>query len=80
MAESTPLEDVKTKKKGSHCRYFKTKVIEQSNSEKINETIQEHIDEKSIVLSVKATNYIDISEYVETHINENQIKKQPLQP
>jgi hypothetical protein len=70
MAESTPLEDVKSKKRSTHCRYFKMKVIEKSNAESVNTTIEESINEKSIVLSDKATNYIDISRYVETHLSE----------
>jgi hypothetical protein len=75
MAESTPLEDVKSKKKSTHCRYFKMKVIEKSNAESVNTTIEESINEKSIVLSDKATNYIDISRYVETHISEKSNKE-----
>jgi len=75
MAESTPLEDVKSKKRSTHCRYFKMKVIEKSNAESVNTTIEESINEKSIVLSDKATNYIDISRYVETHLSEKSNKE-----
>lgn len=70
MAESTPLEDIKKDKKSSHVRYFKMKVLDTAKSEDINETVKESISEKSIVLSDKATTYVDISKYVETHITE----------
>lgn len=68
MAESTPLEDITTGKKSSHCRYFKMKVMESHLKEEINEVVQTNINEKSIVFSDKSTSYVDISELVETHI------------
>lgn len=70
MAESTPLEDVKTGKKSSHCRYFKAKVLTDHTAGQINETLKGSIDEKSIVFSDQSTSYIDISDYVELHITE----------
>ena len=75
MAESTPLEDLKSGKKSSHCRYFKMKVLDVKDADEISDTIRENIDEKSIVLSDKATTYIDIAKYVETHITEKSTKE-----
>ena len=75
MAESTPLENIKTKKKSSHLRYVKMKVLQAKDSDEINKTIIENIDEKSIILSDKAKTYIDISKYVEAHITEKSTKE-----
>ena len=68
MAESTPLEDIETGEKSSHCRYFKAKVLESHLKDGINQTVFESIDEKSIVFSDKSTSYVDIADYVELHI------------
>lgn len=70
MAESTQLEDLKTGKKSSQVRYFKAKVLQSHQSEEINETIEESLDEKSIVLTDKSTSYVDIADYVEMHVME----------
>ncbi len=70
MAESTQLEDPKTGKKSSQVRYFKAKVLQSHQSEQINETIKESLDEKSIVLTDKSTSYVDIANYVEMHVME----------
>lgn len=75
IAESTPLEDIETGEKENVCRYFKAKVLETHNKEEINETIQENIDEKSIVFSDKSTSYVNIADYVEMHITEKSDKK-----
>ncbi|MBA3682418.1 MAG: IS1595 family transposase [Bacteroidetes bacterium] len=75
MAESTPLENPKTNKKSSHLRYVKMKVLEAKDADEINKTVRENIDEKSIILSDKATSYIDIARYVEAHITEKSTKE-----
>ena len=67
-AESTPLEDIETAEKSSHCRYFKAKVLTDHCADQINETIQESISDKS-------TSYKDISDYVEIHISEKSDKQ-----
>jgi hypothetical protein len=53
------------------------KVLDTAKSEAINETVKESISEKSIVLSDKATTYVDISKYVETHLTEKSRKHTP---
>ena len=75
MAESTPLEDIETGKTSSHCRYFKMKVLAAKDADEINSTIRENIDEKSIVLSDKASTYIDIEKYIEAHVTEKSTKE-----
>jgi DNA-directed RNA polymerase subunit RPC12/RpoP len=70
MAESTPLEDIETGKKSSHCRYFKAKVLASHEADEINEKVRQSIDEKSIVFSDDSTSYVDIAKYVELHISE----------
>jgi hypothetical protein len=75
MAESIPLEDLNTKDKSTQCRYFKMKVLGAKDADEINKTIRENIDEKSIVLTDKATSYVDISKYIETHITEKSTKE-----
>ncbi len=75
MAESTPIEDVETGEKSSQCRYFKMKVLHDHKAETINDEIQESIEEKSIVFSDKSTSYVDIADYVETHITEKSDKQ-----
>ncbi len=70
MAESTPLEDITSGKKSRHCRYFKMKVVDNQKAHGVNTIIQESFDEKCIVFSDKSTSYINISDYVDTHITE----------
>ncbi len=64
MAESTALENLKTEKKGRQCRYFKAKVLENYKAEGVNETIQEFLDEQSIVFTDKSTSYVDIANFI----------------
>lgn len=70
MAESTPLEDIESAKKSSHCRYFKMKVLADHNCDTINDTVKESFEERSIVFSDKSTSYVDIADYVDVHITE----------
>jgi transposase-like protein len=75
MAESTPLEDLETGEASNHCRYFKAKVLSNHKSEDIDKTIQESIDNKSIVFTDKSTSYVNIADYVELHMTEKSTKK-----
>lgn len=70
MAESTLLEDLETGKQSRHCRYFKMKVIANHKALVIDELIKKSFDETAIVFSDKSTSYVNISDYVETHIIE----------
>lgn len=70
MAESTPLEDIKTGEKSSQCRYFKMKVLYDHKADTINDVVEENFEEKSIVFSDKSTSYVNISDYVEIHMTE----------
>ena len=75
MAESTPLEDLETGKKSKHVRYFKMKVLDNHKSGDINETVENGIQDSSIVFSDKSTSYVDIADYVEVHITEKSTKE-----
>lgn len=75
MAESTPLENIGTGKRSSHCRYFKAKVLNTHAKGEINETVQKSIDEQSIVFTDQSTSYVDIASFVELHITEKSDKK-----
>jgi len=75
LAESTPLEDIETGKKSSHCRYFKMKVLDSFEKQEINELIQQNVKETTIVFSDKSTSYVDISKFVEVHITEKSDKE-----
>ena len=70
MAESTPLENMRTGEKSSQCRYFKMKVLYDHKADTINDVVEESFEEKSIVFSDKSTSYVNISDYVEIHMNE----------
>jgi len=74
MAESTQLEDPKTGKKSSQVRYFKAKVLKTHKADEINQTVEESLDEQSIVLTDKSTSYVDISDYIEMHVTEKSSK------
>ena len=75
MAKSTPLEDLETGKKSKHIRYFKMKVLDSHKSEEIDETVENGIQDSSIVFSDKSTSYVDIADYVEVHITEKSTKE-----
>jgi len=70
MAESTPLENLENGNKSNQCGYFKAKVLTNHKVEGVNKTVQEHLDEKSIVFTDKSTSYVDIADFIELHITE----------
>lgn len=75
MAESAQLEDIETGQKSSQCRYFKMKVLDSHKSKSVDETVEDSLDEKSIVFSDKSTSYVDLSDYVELHVTEKSSDK-----
>lgn len=75
MAESTSLEDPETGEKSNPVRFFKAKVLKTHQASEINETIEESLDDKSIVLTDKSTSYVDIADYVEMHVTEKSSKE-----
>ena len=76
MAESTVLEDIETGKVERQCRYFKAKVLEDHQSESVDGTIKNCVnDEDIIVFSDKSTSYVNISDFVEIHITEKSDKQ-----
>ncbi len=75
MAESTPVENLETGSKSNQVRYFKAKVLDTHSAQEINQTVQENLDDKTIVFSDKSTSYVDIADYVEMHITEKSSKE-----
>ena len=68
IAESTPLEDLETDKKEKPVHFFKAKVFQGHDSEEIDADIQECIDNQSIVFKDESSSYVDIADFVESHI------------
>ena len=75
MAESTPLEDIKTGETSKHVRYFKMKVVNDHSCESINQVVKENFNEADIVFSDMSTSYVDIADYVEVHVTEKSSKE-----
>ncbi len=70
MAESTPLEDIKTGKKSKQCRYFKMKVLHSHKEEFVNQVVNDNIDFNSVVFSDCSLSYLAISDLVDVHVSE----------
>ncbi len=70
IAESTPLEGLETGKKSRQCRYFKMKVLNSHQALEIDDLVEESIKETTLVFSDKSTSYVNISDFVEAHIQE----------
>ncbi len=75
MAESTEIEDVETGKKSRQCRYFKMRVLENHMAESIEQAVEDNIEFESIILSDKSTSYVNLSDYVEVHIQKKSDKQ-----
>jgi len=75
MAESTPLENLKSGITSNHCRHFKMKVLKSHMSAEIESLIKNSLDPKAVVFSDKSTSYLNIEKYVEAHIAEKSNKK-----
>jgi hypothetical protein len=68
MAESTPLENIRSGKTSSHCRFFKMKVLKSHKSKEVESLIKDSLDPKTIVFSDKSSSYFNFEDYVEAHI------------
>ena len=75
MAESVPLEDIETGKKSKGCRYFKMRVLDTHKTDSIDQVIQENVDKKSVAFSDRANTYLNMSDYVDTHMSEKSTKE-----
>lgn len=81
MAESIPLENIKTGKVSNYCRYFKMNALQSHKSEEINEVVAKSIDLDSVIFTDKSTSYNDISNFMEVHISKKsseQVTKETL--
>ncbi|WP_234369100.1 hypothetical protein [Brumimicrobium mesophilum] len=70
MAESPTLKYIETGHKSNQCRFFKMQVFTYHNAYTNSELVEENFDESAIVLSNKNSSYLDIANYLETHITE----------
>ena len=70
LAESTPVECIKSGKKSKHCRYYKMKVLKNHSSEEISNELSNCITEDTILFTDKSTSYNSLSDIVEVHISE----------
>lgn len=75
IAESVPLEDIETGKKSKSCRYFKMKALDTHKTDSIDQVIEENVDKESVVFSDRANTYLNISDYVDTHMSEKSTKE-----
>jgi hypothetical protein len=73
--ESTPLEDPVLGEKSSSCRFFKMKVCNSFTAEHTDEIITAIIGENAVVTTDKSTSYVNISKYVEVHVQEKSTKE-----
>lgn len=74
MAESTPLEDVKTGKQSSHCRYFKMIVVGDHLADSVNKIVSKSIKKDAILITDLSTSYADFEKIVEAKISEKSSK------
>jgi hypothetical protein len=75
MAESTPLENLKTGKSSSHFRYAKMKVLNSHKSNEINDLAADSIEKNAVIITDKSTSYEDFSQLFETHLSFKSDKK-----
>lgn len=51
------------------------KALDTHKTDSINQVIQENIDKESVVFSDRANTYLNISDYVDTHMSEKSTKE-----
>lgn len=73
--ESTPLEDLETGEKSSSCRFFKMKVCDSFTAEHTDEIITAIIGENAVITTDKSTSYVNISKYVDVHVQAKSTKE-----
>ncbi|QYH40537.1 IS1595 family transposase [Algoriphagus sp. NBT04N3] len=66
--ESTPLEDPDSGKKGSHCGFFKMKILKDVTSDSVKQFVETTVDSSSVLFTDKNTAYVDLEKMVEEHI------------
>jgi hypothetical protein len=75
QGQSVPLEDIETGKKSKSCRYFKMKALDTHKTDSIDQVIEDNVDKESVVFSDRANTYLNISDYVDTHMSEKSTKE-----
>lgn len=70
MAESTILEDPKTKKLSKSCRYFKMKKIEDLKAKTAEKLIKDFINKDAVLQTDDSTTYAKFEDFVDVHVTE----------
>ncbi len=78
MAEPTSLEDIASGQRMKHFRCLKMKALPTPRTGSVNDTIEEHLDERSIVFFEKSTGYVNIVDFVDFHFLDVYNKKAEL--
>jgi len=68
FAESTPIQDISTGERSSHCRYFKMKVLANHKAASVLKVVEENVANTTILFSDKSKTYTDIDKMIEGHI------------
>jgi hypothetical protein len=66
------MEGTETGKKSKSYRYFKIKFLDTHKTDSIDQVIE---DKESVVFSDRANTYLNISDYVHTHMSEKSTKE-----
>lgn len=75
MAESTPLENIATGAKESHCRYFKMKILTSYESKDTDQIVTACVSPTAALYTDESTSYVNLSDIVEVHTTEKSSKK-----
>lgn len=81
MAESTPLEDLKTGEKSSHFRYAKMTVLDNHTTTSSNNALIKSVENDSVIITDKSTSYEDFQKMFECHLtykSDKQVTKTTL--
>jgi hypothetical protein len=70
MAESTVLEDFKTKELTKSCRYFKMKKIEDLKAKTAEKLIKDFINKDAVLQTDDSTTYAKFEDFVNVHVTE----------
>lgn len=69
IAESTPLEDLKTGAQSSHFRFAKMKVLNNHKANSLNEVANYGVEKNSIIITDKSTSYEDFQKIFDCHFS-----------
>lgn len=70
MAESTVLEDFKTKELTKSCRYFKMKKIEDLKAKTAEKLIKDFVNKDAVLQTDDSTTYAKFEDFVDVHVTD----------